>query len=151
MPAHSDIASPMPHLEWSSMIRYLLGGTLAFGAVNAFGGGLYGLAGAEGIPTAWLEGSPFTDYFVPSLVLLLLVGGSLLFAAIAVYARLRIARAAALVAGVIVLGWIAVQVAIIGYVSWMQPATTLGALLILTLAWLHSPPGRVRSGARLSP
>jgi hypothetical protein len=28
----------------SSMIRYLLGGSLAFGALNAFGGGYYGVA-----------------------------------------------------------------------------------------------------------
>jgi hypothetical protein len=31
-------------------LRYLLGGLLGFGAVNAFGGGVYGLAGAEGVP-----------------------------------------------------------------------------------------------------
>lgn len=38
-------------------IRYPLGGLLAFGALNAFGGGYYGLAGAPGVPTEWLEGS----------------------------------------------------------------------------------------------
>jgi hypothetical protein len=56
-----------------------------------------------------------------------------------VFVRLRIARRAALSAGVIVLGWITVQVAIIGYVSWMQPATAAGGLLILVLAWLLPP------------
>jgi hypothetical protein len=33
-----------------------------------------------------------------------------------------------------VLVWIAVQVGIIGYVSWMQPATAVGGLLILVLS-----------------
>ena len=122
-----------------SMIRRLLGGLLAFGAVNAFAGGYYGLAGAEGVPTEWLEGSPFRDYHIPSLILFTVVGGALLFAATAVFGRLRIARRAALAAGVIVLGWITVQVAIIGYVSWMQPATATGGLLILVLAWLLPP------------
>ena len=69
----------------SSALRYLLGGLLAFGAINAFGGGYYGLSGAEGVPTEWLEGSPFSDYFIPSLVLFTVVGGSFLFAAIAVF------------------------------------------------------------------
>jgi hypothetical protein len=37
-------------------------------------------------------------------------------------------------AGALVLAWIAVQVAIIGYVSWMQPATTVAGILVLALA-----------------
>jgi len=114
--------------------RYVLGGLLAFGALNAFGGGYYGLAGADGVPTAWLEGSPFNDYFVPSLILLVVVGGSFVLAAVAVVARLRYARLTALAAGVVVLGWLAAQLAIIGYVSWMQPATAAGGVLVIVLA-----------------
>jgi hypothetical protein len=120
----------------SSLHRYLLGGLLAFGALNAFGGGYYGLSGAEGVPVELLAGSPFRSYFVPSLVLFVVVGGSFLFAAIAVFADLRIARFSALMSGAIVLVWIVVQLGIIGYVSWMQPTTAVGGLLILLLAWL---------------
>jgi hypothetical protein len=120
----------------SSAVRYALGAVLAFGALNAFGGGYYGLSGAEGVPTEWLAGSSFSDYTVPSLILLVVVGGSFLFAAIAVVTGSRMARSSALSAGAVVLVWIAVQMAIIGYVSWMQPTTTIGGLLILLLAWL---------------
>ncbi len=120
----------------SLLNRYLLGGLLAFGALNAFGGGYYGLSGAEGIPVELLEGSPFRSYFVPSLVLIVVVGGSFLFAGIAVFADLRIARFSALMSGAIVLVWIVVQLGIIGYVSWLQPTTAVGGLLILLLAWL---------------
>jgi uncharacterized membrane protein YgdD (TMEM256/DUF423 family) len=63
----------MPSQSQSSAVRYALGGLLAFGALNAFAGGL--------------------------------------------------------------------QVAILGYVSWMQPATAIGGVLILLLAWLLPPPG----------
>jgi hypothetical protein len=115
-------------------IRYLLGGLLLFGGVNAFGGAYYGLSGAKGVPTEWLEGSPFHDYFVPSLILLVVVGGSFMLAALAVFAALRIARLAALTAGMVVLGWLAVQLAIIGYVSWMQPTTAIAGVLVLVLA-----------------
>ena len=117
-------------------IRYSLGALLVFGAVNAFGGGYYGLSGAKGVPTEWLNGSPFPDYFVPSLILLVVVGGSFIVAAMAVFTGLRIARLAALAAGIVVLGWLAVQLAIIGYVSWMQPTTAIAGVLVLVLGSL---------------
>jgi hypothetical protein len=122
-------------------IHWLLGGLLAFGALNAFAGGYYGLSGAPGVPREWLAGSPFADYVIPSLVLVLVVGGSLLIAAAAVLARLRTARPTAYAAAAILLIWIVVQVAIIGYVSWMQPATIAAAVLILLLA-RRLPPAR---------
>jgi hypothetical protein len=125
----------------SSTVRYVLGGLLAFGALNAFAGGFYGLSGAKGVPTEWLEGSPFSDYTFPSVFLLAVVGGSFLVAAVAVFAHSRIARASALTAGTVVLAWIVVQVAIIGYVSWMQPATAISGLLVLLLAWVLPKPG----------
>ena len=33
--------------------------------LNAFGGGLYGLAGAKDIPQSWLDGSPFGSFIDP--------------------------------------------------------------------------------------
>jgi hypothetical protein len=35
-------------------LRLALGLLLAFGALNAFAGGYYGLSGARGVPTEWL-------------------------------------------------------------------------------------------------
>src|SRR4051812_27480018 len=49
--------------------RWILGSLLLLVALNAFGGGYYGMAGAPNVPTEWLEGSPFTSYFLPSLIL----------------------------------------------------------------------------------
>jgi len=121
-------------------IRYVLGLLLAFGAINAFAGGWYGLSGADGVPTEWLHGSPFADYFFPSLILIVAVGGTFAFAAWSVLARVRWGRVSALIAGGVVLGWIAAQLAIIGYVSWMQPATvTAGALIVVLARALPDP------------
>jgi hypothetical protein len=133
------LALPQPSFSRAhhTALRYALGGLLVFGALNAFGGGYYGMAGAEDVPKEWLEGSPFDDYFIPGLVLFVVVGGSFLAAAIAVVVNLHVARVAALAAGAIVLGWLAVETATIGYVSWMQPATTIAGLLVLLLAWLQ--------------
>jgi len=123
--------------------RYALGSLLAFVALNAFAGGIYGVAGAEGVSTEWLEGTPFRDYVIPSVILFVAVGSSSLVAAIAVFRHASWARPAALVAGGILLIWIAVQVALIGYQSWMQPAFFLIGLLVLILGGLL-PPKRCR-------
>jgi hypothetical protein len=116
-------------------LRYILGALLTFATLNAFAGGYYGLAGAKGVPREWLRGSPFPDYFVPSLILVVVVGGSLLLATVAVFARWRQDRLFAIAAAAIAFGWLAIEVAIIGYVSWMQPATAIGGALLLVLAW----------------
>ena len=56
-----------------------LGVLLLFSALNALGGGSYGmLGGAKGIPLEWLAGSPFRDDSIPSLILFAVVGGSTL-------------------------------------------------------------------------
>ena len=128
-------------------IRTLLGALFAFGALNAFAGGYYGLSGAEGVPREWLAGSPFSDYFVPSLVLFVVVGDALALAAIMVFRGHPLARAIACAAAAVLLVWIVVQVAIIGYVSWMQPATFAAGLLMLLLISLL--PSTASTGRRI--
>jgi hypothetical protein len=86
------------------------------------------------VPLEWLEGSVFDDYFIPSLILFVVVGGVLLMAAVTVFAGSRRTALAGGVAGYVVLFWICVQLAIIGYVSWMQPATFIAGILVLALA-----------------
>ncbi|HKR04567.1 MAG TPA: hypothetical protein VJY62_08010 [Bacteroidia bacterium] len=118
------------------LVRCSLGALLAFSALNAFGGGYYAFAGAEGVPTEWLEGSPFSNYFIPGIILFVVVGGSFLLASISVFARLRFARQAAFISVAIVFIWLAVQLYIIGYVSWMQPTTAAVGCVILVPTWL---------------
>src|SRR6478672_983605 len=130
----------------ASFVRRALGILLAFVAINAFAGGYYGLTGARGVPVEWLDGSPFANYFIPSLILFILVGGSFTTAAVAVFARFRMARAAALAAVAIVTGWLMAQIAIIGYVSWMQPATAIVAGAIGVLAWILPSPRALPAG-----
>ena len=114
--------------------RYALGTLLAFGALNAFGGGLYGMLGAPSVPREWLRQTLFRGYFIPGLILFTIVGGTLVVGAVAVFARLRMERAAVINAAVVLLIWIATQVSSIGYVSWLQPITAAAGVLILVLA-----------------
>ena len=114
----------------------ILGGSLLLVAINAFGGGYYGMSGAEGMPAEWLKGSPFSSYFIPSLILFVGIGGWALFAAIVVFRKIKFARTAAFISGVMILVWLSVQIFMIGYVSWMQQVTAVAAILILFLTWL---------------
>jgi hypothetical protein len=115
-------------------LQFALCAFLALIGFNAVGGGVYGLAGAEGIPIEWLQGSPFSTYFVPSLVLLVAVGGAFSFAAIAVITGARVALRATAVAVAIGVVWLLAELAIIGPVSWLQPATAGTLVLIVALA-----------------
>lgn len=126
----------------NNIIRYSLGILLLLVAINAFGGGWYGIAGARDVPISWLEGTPFRDYFIPSLILFLIVGGSALIAAISVFRRLRSARNVAFISVVILTLWLTVQIMIIGYVSWMQPTTAVATVLILLLTFKLPKDGR---------
>ena len=116
------------------VIRSIIGVLLSIIALNAFGGGIYGMMGAEGIPVAWLEGSPFPSYFIPSLILFLVVGGITLAAAVAVFTHSHFAHRFVTTAVAVIFLWLAVQVSIIGYASWMQPAVAITAFIILVLA-----------------
>ncbi|MBL8984585.1 MAG: hypothetical protein JNL26_20530, partial [Gemmatimonadetes bacterium] len=84
----------------------ILGGLHAIIALNAIGGGIYGLAGAAGVPVEWLQGTPFADYRIPSLILLVVVAGAHAFAAVRVGRRMPDARRISMAAGAILLGWI---------------------------------------------
>ena len=119
--------------EFSAYKRYTLELLLVFVALNAFGGGIYGISGAEDVPTEWLNGTPFNNYFIPSVILFVIVGGSFLLASIAVFAKHRLARQAVFGAATILLLWLTVQIIFIGYVSWMQPTFVVIALLVLIL------------------
>ena len=118
-------------------IRWTLGTLLAFLALNAFGGGIYGMFGAEGVPAEWLRGSPFASYLVPSIILFVVVGGSMLAASVLVFRRWRHAQWSVAISMGIVFVWLAVQVRIIGYTSWLQPAVAIAAIVVLLLnRWL---------------
>jgi hypothetical protein len=129
------------------MTRFVLAAVLALIALNAFGGGYYGMAGAEGVPIEWLAGSPFRTYFIPSLILFVIVGGAFAVAAVAVSARWHHARLVAFAAAGVGVVWLATQLAIIGYVSWMQPATA-AAIMLASLLTSRLRDHATTSGAR---
>ena len=117
--------------------------------LNAFGGGWYGMAGAPGVDPAWLDGSPFSSYFVPALFLFVAIGGGMLVATIAWWRKTSLAPWISLGMGGLVMIWIVVQLAIIGSVSPLQPISFVAGAAIATLAavLLRAERRRARVGA----
>jgi len=114
-------------------LRNIVSTLLLLIALNAFGGGIYGMLGAKGIPVEWLKNSPFNTYFIPSAILFFCVGGSALLAGLKVIRKHPNAVQHVTAGALILLAWIVVQLMLIGYVSWLQPAMVLAALAILFL------------------
>jgi hypothetical protein len=114
----------------------------ASGAVGAVGL----LTGFMNIPVSILSGTPFADFTVPALLLGFVVGGSALVAAlIAMFGPRSIDALASAGAGCITVGWLSVEIAMIGLGSWAQVAWMLVGLVMIGLAGLlwraeaHSP------------
>ncbi len=84
--------------------------------IGAFYGGAELLLDAEGfgVKEAWLRGSPFSEYTVPALLLLGLGCGMILAALLALRDR-RPAGLAARVMGAVLIVFISIETAVIGY------------------------------------
>ncbi len=106
----------------------------------AVGGAVYALSGAPNVPREWLRDTPFRSYRVPGMVLLVMVAGSMFTAAGLLIAGSGAARLVSLEAGVILLGWIGVQVSLIGFRHWLQPVMgVLGAVVVVASFLLPAP------------
>jgi len=108
-----------------------------FAAVSAIVGAIGLLAGFMNIPVSVLNGTPFADFTVPALLLGSVVGGSALVAAtIALFGPRQFEALASAGAGCIMVGWMTVEVAMIGLAIWVQAAYFDVGLLMIGLAGL---------------
>ena len=124
---------------------------VVFGALSALVGAVLAIAAnGAGVPLEYLKNSPFSSYFIPGLILGVVVGGTQLAAAIALLAKRGIALLLSAVAGFGMLIWIFVELAMIRQYFWLQGAYfILGSLeLILVFALLGIFPA---AGPRLNP
>jgi hypothetical protein len=115
MRASPDVPQPEKGLERMKRkpIRITIGLLAAFIALTAGGGGIAILTGLDQFPPEWLAGTPFPTYTIPALLLSVVVGGSSLLAAVMVFMRRAGDLIAAMVAGLIMAGYIVVEVLIL--------------------------------------
>jgi hypothetical protein len=110
--------------------------------------GLGGLAGGLSLalrpdgsilqmPTSSLDGSPFPDFLIPGLILLLVLGVLPLVAAAGLWMRRRWAWYASVIVGGALMIWILVEMILIPF-SWLQPAFGVVGVLIFAVVVLKS-------------
>jgi hypothetical protein len=125
-----------------------------FAAVSAIGGAV-ALVGYMESPLSVLRGTPFADFTVPALLLGIVVGGSALAAAtialfgprrIALFGPWRMEPLASAAAGCIMVGWLTVQIAMIGLYKWQQALYFAVGLLMIGLAGLLQWAGSRQTG-----
>jgi hypothetical protein len=118
-------------------IRIAVAAIDLFEAVSAIVGAIGLVVGFMNIPVAVLSGTPFADFTIPALLLGVVVGGSALVAAVVSALGHRYYDAVASgIAGGITVGFLTVEIAMIGLGAWPQVVWMLVGLAMVGLGAL---------------
>jgi hypothetical protein len=120
---------------------WLLIGLLAFTAVGALYGGIGLMTTGLGIPDEWLQSTPFDSWVLPGVALLAIVAAPMTAALIAELRGQPAADRLSLTAGLLLIGWIVVQVVMIQRFNPLQPTMFLIGVAIAGLSWRRSATG----------
>jgi hypothetical protein len=107
-------------------IRIMLVVIEAIVGLGAIGGGIAILTGAfdQWLPLAWLQSTPFSDYTIPGLILLIVIGGGMLVAAATVFVQHEWAVLLSAAMGLVMIGFEIFEVVIIDrYADAIIPST----------------------------
>ncbi len=99
-----------------------------------------GMAGdVLGMQTDMLDGTPFSSFLIPGIVLALAVGGSQLIAAYGLWRREPWGMTGSFGAGVILMGWIIGEVILLGWIAphGLQPFCFVYGAVVAALAARH--------------
>jgi len=135
---HLPRAIPRPEMHLAGKIAVA---ALVLLGLGALGGGIALVAKPDGsimqFPVAWLDGSPFSDYLVPGLLLGGMFGIGSLAVALIGLRQARLAPFLAFAIGVGQMIWIVVELAIIGEFSFLHPTCFAIGLVIAvaSVAW----------------
>jgi len=99
--------------------RILLG-LLLFNGISAGGGGIALMTGAIPRQASWLQHTDFVSQYVPGVILMAVVGGSSLFAALAMMKGADGWQLSSILAGVIMFFWIIGEIASIRAFHFLQ-------------------------------
>ena len=126
-----------------TFLTYLLMAALLFQGLSGIAGGSALLADPTGalihLPAAWLEGSPFQDYLIPGVILLVVLGVVPLIVLYGLWKRRAWGGPAALLVGLALVVWIAVEILVIGYHA-QPPLQFIYGLVGLAILALAVPP-----------
>jgi hypothetical protein len=118
--------------------RILLAVLCLFAGLTAIWGGLELVFRPDGslarAPLSLLERTPFHDFFVPGLLLCVVVGGINTLAGVLIIARHPRADAEAMVSGAVLAAWIVIEVLLTRHVHWLHGVYAMLGLTILAIA-----------------
>jgi hypothetical protein len=114
---------------------WLLVGLEVLIAVNAIYGGIGLMVNGMGMPGDWLDATPFDSWTLPGAFLLVAVAVPMSLAAIGELTRWRLAYLASVLAGLVLIGWIVVQVLVLRRYFFLQPVLGVAGVLVAGLAW----------------
>jgi hypothetical protein len=115
--------------------RWVTAGLEILIAASAGYGGIGLIAGnAIGMPADWLDGTGFTSWVLPGVLLLLVVGAPMAVAAALELRRSPWAAVASANAGAAQVGWIAGELLVMQRYNVLQPVMMLLGLLVLLIA-----------------
>ncbi len=109
----------------------------------------------QGLPSNLLDGTPFTSFLIPGILLLLLNGVFPIVVAVLAIRRRPIALPGHLGVALVLVAWIAGEAFFIGLASWMQPfffayALAIGLLALCVPPDAGGPARRSRPRGRVS-
>jgi hypothetical protein len=129
----ADATPRRPAALWFLLVLMLVQG------LGGLAGGLSLVLRPDGsimqMPVSYLDGSPFSDFLIPGLILLLVLGVLPLAVTAGLWMRRRWAWYASVVVGCALMIWILVEITIVPF-SWLQPAFGVVGVLIFGVAVL---------------
>jgi hypothetical protein len=105
----------------TTIVRRSLIVVLFFNAVSAAGGSIaILLTDGLGVPVSLLEGSPFSSFVLPALILAVIIGGTHALAAVLLLRCCKSSLLWTAVAGFAMIIWILIETVILRGFSWLQ-------------------------------
>jgi len=141
-------------VKFRPVVAWVLIVLLFFIGIGALISGAMLFAAPDGHLMKWstddLAGTPFSNYLIPGIILFLFVGAFPLFVAYGLLKqpswswpnminpmkKMHWAWTASWAAGVIMLIWITVETALLGYLSFLQPVIAVYGIVIIVLTML---------------
>lgn len=107
---------------------------LWFNGITAAAGGIGLVSGNTNPPLVWLRDTPFDSYMLPGFILALIIGGSSLLAALLLWKKRESGYMAALLAGLLMIGWIIGELILLQHFSGLQIVYIASGLAVVSLS-----------------
>ena len=120
----------------SKLMAYFLGVIQAFIGITAIAGGSRLVSNPHGLPDfpiEWLINSPFSNYFFPGLVLLIVIGFGFVVSSTLNFLRKRYAGGMAALLGICLILYMIIEVWFVGLHNFLQPLYFILGVLVLIL------------------